>query len=182
MPKLTAFAAEPGLRDYQPLQELSDLVSMYEHLPRERRLEECKLVYEGPGNAECASLLYLTSKIGMQFVQIAPSHQQLKPQATKIAERNIKKSGGAYLITDNAAEGYREANFLRLPAGSAPSPLASENGVCIIDPFENFVTALRAILLLLLYRDPAARDTLLVEKMRRTLAVKLHEVFGYGEG
>ena len=183
---LSKYASIPvinGGSDFnQPLQELSDLITMFEHLPRERRLEDCKLVYEGPGNAECASLLYLTSKMGMQFVQIAPSHQQLKPQVTKIAERNIKKSGGAYLITDNAAEGFREANFLRLPPGSSPSPLAAENGVFLVDPFSNYVTALRAVLLLMLYRDPAAKDTLMIEKMRRTLAVKLHEVFGYGEG
>lgn len=182
---ITKYASVPVINagtDFNvPLQELSDLVTMYEHLPKEKRLEDCKLVYEGPASSECASLLYLTSKMGMQFVQVADGHDQLKPQAIKIAERHIKKSGGAFLITDNTLEGYREANFLRVPPGRRPSNMAMESGAILLEPYENYVSAIRAVLLLVLYRDPASRDTLLIEKMRRTLSVKLHDVFGYGE-
>lgn len=164
-----------------PVQELGDLVSMYEHLPREKRIEDCKFVYEGPNSAEGASMLFLASKLGMQFVQVASGAEQLKPQAVKAAERNIKKSGGAFLLTDNALEGLRDANYLRVPRGGSPSAMATESGAYLLDPWDNYVSALRALLLLLLYRDPSSRDTLLIEKTRRTLAVKLHDAFGYGE-
>ena len=164
-----------------PVQELADLITMYEHLPREKRLESAKVVYEGPASPECASLLFLTSKMGMRFVQVASGAEQTHPQAVKLAEKNIKKSGGAFLLTDNAFEGLREANYLRVPRNAEPSAMAKESGAFLIDPWDNYVTALRALFMLLLYRDPASRDTLLAEKARRTLSVKLHDAFGYGE-
>lgn len=165
-----------------PVQELSDLITMYEHLPKEKRLEECKLVFEGPASATAASSLFIASKIGMKFVQIAPGPEQIKPQAVKIAERNIKKSGGAFLLTEDAAEGYREADFVRTDAPEwTPQATPGEKPPFLLPVNENLHSAARAALALLLYRDPMARDQLLIEKVRRTLAIKLHDVFGFGE-
>lgn len=165
-----------------PVQELADLVTMYENLPKEKRLEECKLIYAGPASADCASSLFLCSKMGLSFVQVAATAEQLKPQALKIGERNIKKSGGAFLVTDNPLEGFRDADFVKNPDGRLPEEASlAEKPPVLLPPEENLLSALRAALLVALYQDPAERDALLVEKMRRTLTVKLHAVFGFGE-
>lgn len=161
-----------------PMQEIADLVTMYEHLPKEKRLEECKLVYDGPESALCRSMLFLCSKIGMHFAQIADVPGHLKPPVLKIAERNVKRSGGTYGVTESSQEAYRDADFLRTDA--RPVQAAADGSPHHIDPLENLGPAIRAVLLFSLYRDPATRDPVLIEKMKRTLSIKLHALFGYG--
>ena len=182
---LAKYAAFPvlncGSTVCTPLTEVGDLVTMFEHLPREKRLEECKLVYDGAATAECASALFMTSKMGLEFAQAAESPEQLKPQVTKIAERQNKKSGGSFTLTSNGAEAYRNADFLKTgPEGAVHAP-SVDRPLTLLDPLENRMSVLRAVLLYLMYADPMQRDQLLIEKMRRTLAARLHEVFGFGE-
>lgn len=165
-----------------PVTELAALITMYERLPSGKKLEECKTVFDGKAGPLCASILFICSKIGMQFVQLAREKtNELQPPTLKIAERNVKKSGGTYAVSDNPAEAYRNADFLFLdaPAGAKLPPEAA--GVPRMDETENLLSAARAVLTCMLYRNPAAREPLLVEKMKRTLAIKLQAIFGFGE-
>lgn len=165
-----------------PVQEIADLITMFEHLPREKKLEECKLVFDGPNSPLCVSALYSSTKIGMQFIQLAPEKkQELQPPSLKIAERNVKKSGGTYGVTDNGQEAYRGADFLIMDAPLATRLNSDADGVLRVDPYENRVAAYRAILTCMLYQNPAEREPLLIEKMKRMLAVKLQSIFGFGE-
>lgn len=166
-----------------PVQEIADLITMFEHLPREKKLEDCKAVFYGANCPACASVLYATTKIGMQFTQITPEKSgELTPPQLKNAERNVKKSGGTYAVSNNPAEAFRGADFLFMDAPlSQKLPPDAESGILRIDPTENRVAALRSILVCMLYTNPAARDTLLVEKMKRMLAIKLQAIFGFGE-
>ena len=166
-----------------PVQEIADLITMYEHLPREKKLEDCKVVFYGENGAACASALYACSKIGMQFVQIVTKKGgELTPPQLKSAERNVKKSGGTYAVSENAAEAFRGADFLFMDAPlSQKLPPDAESGILRIDPTENRIAALRAVLTCMLYRNPAARDTLVIEKMKRMLTIKLQTIFGFGE-
>ena len=161
-----------------PVQEIADLITMYEHLPKEKRLEECKVVFDGPESAACRSTLFICSKLGLHFVQLADAAYHLKPPVLKIAERNVKRSGGTYGVTESSQEAYRDADFLRTDA--RPGQSVPDGSPYYIDPLANSVSAIRAVLLLVLYRDPAERDPVLIEKIKRTLSIKLHALFGYG--
>lgn len=165
-----------------PLTELAALITMYEHLPSGKKLEECKAVFDGKAGAFCSSMLFICSKIGMQFVQLAREKEhELQPPVLKLAERNVKKSGGTYAVNDSPAEAYHNADFLFLdaPVGAKLPPEAA--GVLRVDETENLLTAARAVLTCMLYRNPASREPILVEKMKRMLAIKLQAIFGFGE-
>lgn len=166
----------------RPLQEIADLITMFEHLPPEKKLEECKAVFDGPASPLCTSTLFICTKVGMQFVQLcAEKNGELKPPILKIAERNVKKSGGTYAVLDSAVEAYRGADFLFMDAPMGTKLAPEADGILRVDPNENRLTALRAVLTCMLYTNPASREPLLVEKLRRTLAVKLQAIFGFGE-
>lgn len=111
---LAKYSAAPvinGMSEYNhPTQELGDLLTMIENLPEGKKIEDCKLAFIGDATQVCVSLMFICSKIGMDFVQFGPKGHQITDGGLQvdtnidllaIGEENCKVSGGTITISDD---------------------------------------------------------------------------------
>lgn len=101
-----------GMSDYNhPTQELGDIITIFDHLPADKPLDKVKVVFVGDCTQVCASLMMITTKLGMNFIQYGPPSKWLSDDFLKIGRANNQLYGGSVHVTDNPV--YLEgANFI----------------------------------------------------------------------
>lgn len=102
-----------GLTDYNhPTQVVCDVLTMIEHAPPGRRLEDLRVTFVGDATNVLSSLMHLCTRLGMHFTHAAPARYQAPPEWRAIAEANNRDSGGSLRITDDVEAAVAEADFL----------------------------------------------------------------------
>ncbi len=113
---LAKYATVPvinGLTDYNhPTQVVCDVLTMIEHKPEEKSLEEVNVTFIGDATNVLSSLMMITTRMGMHFTQAAPKKYQSPVTWLEIAQQNCAESGGSVSLTDDPLEAVKNADFI----------------------------------------------------------------------
>ncbi len=114
--ELAKYAEVPvinGLTDYNhPTQVVCDLLTMMEHMPAGKALEDVRVTFIGDATNVLSSLMLLCTRMGMHFTQAAPRNYQAPTEWQAEARQNCQDSGGSLVVTDDPAAAVREADFI----------------------------------------------------------------------
>ncbi len=93
-----------GMSDYNhPTQEIGDIITILDNLPEGKSLNDIRVVFVGDCTQVCASLMMITTKLGMNFVQYGPPAKWLNDDYLKIGRANVQNYGGSVHVSDNPA-------------------------------------------------------------------------------
>ncbi len=116
MEGLVKYATVPvinGLTDYNhPTQVVCDVLTMMEHAPQGKKLEDFNVTFVGDATNVLSSLMLICTRLGMHFTHAAPVKYQAPKQWLDWAQENCKVSGGSVRVTDDPIEAVKNADFI----------------------------------------------------------------------
>jgi len=102
-----------GLTDYNhPTQVVCDVLTMIEHMPAGKTLEELNVTFIGDATNVLSSLMLICTKLGIRFTHAAPKKYQPPVEWLRWARANCAESGGALTITQDPLEAVKAADFI----------------------------------------------------------------------
>jgi putrescine carbamoyltransferase len=102
-----------GLTDYNhPTQVVCDVLTVLEHMPEDKQLEDIRVTFIGDATNVLSSLMLITTRLGMNFTQAAPKKYQAPAQWLQWAQENCAESGGTVKLTENPVEAVQDADFI----------------------------------------------------------------------
>lgn len=102
-----------GLTDFNhPTQVVCDVLTMIEHKPEGKKLEDLHVTFIGDATNVLSSLMFICTQMGMHFTHAAPEKYQAKPEWVKTAEENCRLSGGSLHLTEDPVEAVQDADFI----------------------------------------------------------------------
>ena len=114
--ELAQYAEVPvinGLTDYNhPTQVVCDALTMIEHMPSGKQLEDLHVTFIGDATNVLSSLMLICTRLGMHFTHAAPKRYQPPADWVKWSRQNCSLSGGSLTITSDPRAAVREADFI----------------------------------------------------------------------
>ena len=102
-----------GLTDYNhPTQVVCDSLTMIEHMPAGKKLEEINVTFIGDATNVLSSLMLICTKLGMHFTHAAPRKYQPPEDWINWSKANCAESGGSLTITDDPVGAVKKADFI----------------------------------------------------------------------
>jgi putrescine carbamoyltransferase len=102
-----------GLTDYNhPTQVVCDVLTMIEHMPVGKKLEDLKVTFIGDATNVLSSLMLITTKLGMNFTHAAPKKYQAPEKWVRWAKENCALSGGTLTVTEDPVSAVKNADFI----------------------------------------------------------------------
>ena len=102
-----------GLTDYNhPTQVVSDLLTMLEHKPEGKSLEELNVTFIGDATNVLSSLMLICTRLGLHFTHAAPKRYQPPAEWLSVAQANCAESGGSVTVTEDPIAAVRQADFV----------------------------------------------------------------------
>lgn len=99
-----------GLSDYShPCQAMGDIFTILE---KRGTIKGLKLAFVGDGNNVCNSLLFITSKLGMDMAVASPRGYEPRPDVVQKAMEFASRSGSRITITNDPVEAVRDADVI----------------------------------------------------------------------
>ena len=111
--KYTTVPLINGLTDYNhPTQVVCDVLTMIEHAPAGKKLEDFNVTFVGDATNVLSSIMLICTRLGMHFTHAAPKKYQAPKQWLDWAEENCKVSGGSVRVTDDPIDAVKNADFI----------------------------------------------------------------------
>lgn len=102
-----------GLTDYNhPTQVVCDVITMLEHMPAGKKMEDLNVTFIGDATNVLSSLMLICTRLGINFTHAAPKKYQAPAEWVSWAEANCKVSGAKLTITDDPVAAVRNADFV----------------------------------------------------------------------
>jgi putrescine carbamoyltransferase len=102
-----------GLTDYNhPTQVVCDMLTMIEHMPSGKQIEDLNVTFIGDATNVLSSLMLISTRLGMNFTHAAPVNYQPPDHWVQWARENCIASGGSLMITDDPEAAIRQADFI----------------------------------------------------------------------